>query len=125
MASSGTRLIICCRCCCCCCGGNSGLLAVSCSSSRSMPVTEARCVSCRRQGRGRVELQVPIAEKKQRTKVRKERIREKKIWGLFRNQSRSPCLMHNATHATMQSPCDSPVSTHPNFATAILHNKKS
>ena len=45
MASSGTRLIICCRCCCYCCGGNSGLLAVSCSSSRSMPVTAARVAS--------------------------------------------------------------------------------
>ena len=84
-----------------------------------------RQLSPSRSGVARSEVvQVPIAEKNNGQKVAK-RVCKKGRFRLFRNQSRRPCLMRNATHATMQSPCDSPVSTHPNFATAILHNKKS
>ena len=99
MASSGMRLIICCRCCCCCCCGISGLLAVSCSSSRSMPVT-ARVLRQLSPSRSvsREFCKFPIAPNKQREKLTEAQ----RIIGAIRKPVAKPvfrCTMRKHTHA--------------------------
>ena len=63
----------------------------------------ACCVSCRRQGRCRENLQVsdcPINSGQKAQSLRES-------WGLFRNQSRSPCLDAQCENTRMHSLCDS------------------
>ena len=56
-----------------------------------MPVTAARCVSCRRQGQRRGVVQVPIAEKKTADKSSREDTREEHL-GVIQKPVAKPVL---------------------------------